>query len=193
MVAKQERSQLTRDRLVRAASDAFAQQGFAGTSLQDVCRGADVSMGALTFHFSKKSDLAAAVAEAGAQATRQTVEDILRTEADPLTSAVALTCALVDLLTENSSALATTQLARTGSDWDDAWLPAVRLLLQEAKEQCLIDSEVEIEKLVRLASLLVHGSAYTLRSVAQEGDRATELAHIWAAVLHGIAAPATHR
>lgn len=189
-MAKQERALLTRDRLVRAAADAFARQGYTGTSLQDICRGAGISMGALTFHFSKKSDLAAAVAETGVQSARQAVDRALRRTADPLTSVVAVTCELADLLARDSTVRAAEQLAETAQAWDDVWIPTVRLLLYEAKQRRLLDSAIEVETLVHLASHLVHGSAPGLRCAERDKGGTTELSRIWAAVMHGITAPA---
>ncbi|MDI3389976.1 TetR family transcriptional regulator [Streptomyces sp. B-S-A8] len=188
-MVKQERALLTRDRMVRAAADAFARQGYTGTSLQDVCRGAGVSMGALTFHFARKRDLAAAVTEVGTETTRQAIDRVLHATDDPLQSVVAVTCELADLLASDAGVQATRQLAEPAADWDDIWMPTVRLLLFEAEQQQLLDSAVKVETLVRLASHLVHGSASSLRGTEQGEHRATELSRIWAAVIHGITAP----
>jgi AcrR family transcriptional regulator len=47
----------TRERLLLAAADAFAQRGYDGTRVADIAAAADVSSGALYAHFGSKADL----------------------------------------------------------------------------------------------------------------------------------------
>ncbi len=47
----------TRDRLLRAAADAFAARGYDGTRVADIAAAAGVSNGALYAHFASKADL----------------------------------------------------------------------------------------------------------------------------------------
>ena len=47
----------TRDRLLRAAADVFAERGYDGTRVADIAAAAGVSNGALYAHFASKADL----------------------------------------------------------------------------------------------------------------------------------------
>jgi len=47
----------TRDRLLRAAADAFAERGYDGTRVADIAAAAGVSNGAIYAHFDSKADL----------------------------------------------------------------------------------------------------------------------------------------
>jgi AcrR family transcriptional regulator/ferredoxin len=49
----------TRERLLRAAADAFAERGYDGTRVADIAAAAGVSNGALYAHFASKADLLA--------------------------------------------------------------------------------------------------------------------------------------
>ncbi|MEU6404204.1 ScbR family autoregulator-binding transcription factor [Streptomyces sp. NPDC046985] len=72
-MVKQERAARTRQALIRAAAEVFAEQGFARASISTVSLRAGVSNGALHFHFATKSALAEAVQqEAAAVVTRVT-------------------------------------------------------------------------------------------------------------------------
>ena len=53
----------TRHALIRAARRSFNQRGYAATSLDDVCRLARLTKGALYHHFDNKEDLFRAVLE----------------------------------------------------------------------------------------------------------------------------------
>ncbi|GHF71950.1 hypothetical protein GCM10010218_61580 [Streptomyces mashuensis] len=187
-MVKQERALLTRERLVRAAADAFARRGYTGTSLQDICRSAGISMGALTFHFSRKNDLAAVVKEVGFAVTREEVERARHDAPDPLSAVVAVTCGIVDLLARDSSVRAAQAMHRTAPVWDEAWVPQVRRLLDQADRQGLLDPTVRTETLVRLSVHLVHGAAAALHATeAPDPHKAAELAELWSVILRGAA------
>lgn len=67
-MARQERATRTRELLVRAAAQVFAEAGYGHASLEDISRRAGVSRGALHFHFAAKQDLAQAVEDAAVAA-----------------------------------------------------------------------------------------------------------------------------
>src|SRR3546814_16701921 len=48
----------TKDRILGAAEELFAQHGFAGTSLRQVTSRADVTIAAVNYHFGSKENLA---------------------------------------------------------------------------------------------------------------------------------------
>ncbi|GAA1816983.1 TetR/AcrR family transcriptional regulator [Actinomadura chokoriensis] len=54
----------TRERLLRAAAEAFARHGYDGTRVADIARAAGVSNGALYAHFGSKADLLVAALRA---------------------------------------------------------------------------------------------------------------------------------
>jgi len=59
-----------RTRLLEAARDLMRRNGFAGTSVDDLCQGAGVTKGAFFHHFKTKEALGVAAAEAWTEATR---------------------------------------------------------------------------------------------------------------------------
>lgn len=69
----------TRERLLRAAADGFAQRGYDGTRVADIAAAAGVSNGALYAHFGSKAELmVAALREHGPE----TLADMLAAEPD---------------------------------------------------------------------------------------------------------------
>ncbi|MDG4864328.1 ScbR family autoregulator-binding transcription factor [Streptomyces sp. T-3] len=69
-MVKQERAARTRQSLIRAAAEVFAQDGFAPASLNAISRRAGVSNGALHFHFESKLALAQAVHDEARETVR---------------------------------------------------------------------------------------------------------------------------
>jgi AcrR family transcriptional regulator len=57
-LARQERAERTRSNILDAAAKVFDERGFTGASLSDILARADVTKGALYFHFSSKDELA---------------------------------------------------------------------------------------------------------------------------------------
>lgn len=53
----------TRDRIVEAAIEAFAEQGFRGASTRDIARRAETNQGLITYHFRSKDELWRAAAD----------------------------------------------------------------------------------------------------------------------------------
>ena len=69
-MVKQERAARTRDTLVRAAAEVFAEEGFGTASISAISKRAGVSTGGLHFHFGSKGALAEAVAERASEKLR---------------------------------------------------------------------------------------------------------------------------
>lgn len=175
---KQERAVLTRGRLLRGAAGEFARQGYAGTSLQDVCHAAGVSMGALTFHFSSKYALAEAVAEAGAAETREAVTQVAKWETGPLLAVARLTCDLAALLALSPVVRATARLeeelgAAVGG-WRAVWRPAVGDLLERARMLEELTAGVEADIVAQLTERLLLGAAAVVHAetAAEPGTEA---------------------
>ncbi|MER6119428.1 ScbR family autoregulator-binding transcription factor [Streptomyces sp. NPDC001743] len=74
-MVKQDRAARTRQSLIRAAAEVFAQEGFAPASLAAISRRAGVSNGALHFHFENKKLLARAVVDEAAESVRRIIEE----------------------------------------------------------------------------------------------------------------------
>ncbi|WP_395103720.1 TetR/AcrR family transcriptional regulator [Actinomadura sp. SCN-SB] len=69
----------TRDRLLRAAADAFARHGYEGTRVADIASAAGVSNGALYSHFGSKAELLVAALRTHG---RQLLAELLAAEPD---------------------------------------------------------------------------------------------------------------
>ncbi|GAA3115101.1 TetR/AcrR family transcriptional regulator [Streptomyces rectiviolaceus] len=194
-MAKQARSARTREALVRAAASVFDDAGYEGTALARISEAADISMGALTFHFSSKKALAEEVQEQGVATTRRVVEQVAATRgASPLETVVSVTLALATLLGRDPLVRAAARLARertdSACDWSDCWLPTVEQLTALAAEsEC--PGRDDRATVVALAQLLVAGAEAHIRGAARAEngpDLSGEFARIWEAMLRGITA-----
>ncbi|NKQ27850.1 TetR family transcriptional regulator [Streptomyces galbus] len=133
-MARQERAEQTRQRIVEAAATEFAGHGYDGTSLHGIVRTAGVTMGALTFHFRSKSALADAVQESGAAATRAALD--AAAPAPGFDGALERVLALAGALRTVPSVRAAARLTReghaAGHGWYDCWAPDLRDALERS-------------------------------------------------------------
>jgi AcrR family transcriptional regulator len=104
---KQDRAVRTQRAVLVAAGEAFAENGFLGTSIADILERAQVTKGALYFHFASKEDLAVALIAAEEEAAARMAEEELSRSAPPLQ-------ALVALVTRWAQAIQTDPIIRAG-------------------------------------------------------------------------------
>ncbi|MDA5283743.1 ScbR family autoregulator-binding transcription factor [Streptomyces sp. NPDC054904] len=96
-MVKQERAARTREVLVRAAAEVFAEEGFVTASIAAISKRAGVSAGGLHFHFGSKTALAEAVARR-ASATLRTITVSRVPDGNALQALVDSTHELMELL-----------------------------------------------------------------------------------------------
>ncbi|MFE3185863.1 TetR family transcriptional regulator [Streptomyces violascens] len=196
MTKQQDRAVRTRAALVRAASAQFDRDGYDGTTLAKVCGAAGISLGALTFHYASKSELADAVMAEG-RALTQTA--LLRRTAQPgpaLRKVVDVTLELARLLEEETSVRAAVRLARerpsTGG-WSDVWLPVVQHLLDQAHADGQLRGGAQPADVTTLVEYLTAGAEAVLRgrlgAGTASGNGVARLESVWRLALAGVCIP----
>lgn len=101
---KQERATRTRESLVRAAAEVFAEEGFAAASVATISRRAGVTTGGSTSTSPAKAALARAVEDRSVEAVRRIIDaarEAGEVAADPLRVLLDSTSALMTLLAED--------------------------------------------------------------------------------------------
>ncbi|MCD9878203.1 TetR/AcrR family transcriptional regulator [Streptomyces guryensis] len=195
-MAVQARAERTREALIRAAADVVDDKGYNGATLVAISRSARVSMGALTFHFASKSELAEAVVERAATvAGKQTASAAGQTS--PLRAVGALLQALARLLDEDVVVRAASLLARERPDivpaWHSSWMPMLSQLLDEAEAAGELRHGVRPSAVAGLVMyLLTAVEVHPRTAPGQERFRgaAGAMSRLWPFVCHGIAATA---
>jgi AcrR family transcriptional regulator len=89
-VTQQPRAQRTRQSILEAAGQVFAENGFVGASVEEVLTRSNTTKGALYFHFRTKEDLAAAVIEEEETVADRIAERELVRDAPPLEVLISL-------------------------------------------------------------------------------------------------------
>lgn len=140
-MVKQERAARTRQVLVRAAAEVFAQSGFTLASLTSISQKAGVSTGALHFHFASKQALARAVEDEAAAVVRTIAGPASAGGPNPLQRLIDATHALMGRLDQDVVVRAGFELAGGLPRRDDA--VDLRGVWQDWVEEVLRDAERE--------------------------------------------------
>ncbi|MFC8920259.1 ScbR family autoregulator-binding transcription factor [Streptomyces sp. NPDC047821] len=139
-MVKQERAARTRQSLIRAAAEVFAQEGFAPASLATISRRAGVSNGALHFHFENKKALARAVENEAAERVRGITAGVLEGGGSALQALVDTTHELMNRLGDDIVVRAGFEL---GGDPARGEAPQLRREWQRWIEEALRRAEQE--------------------------------------------------
>ncbi|MGW5987270.1 TetR family transcriptional regulator [Streptomyces anulatus] len=189
----QERAARTRQAVLEAAADEFAERGYEGASLQRMVWRAATSIGALTFHFGTKTALAEEVS-AGGHARFERCLAELAAAPDPLRELRTLIGALARLAHEDTFVRATRRLEadRPGEvpPLTEVWLPVLRDLLDRAHDAQRLRPGVSPEDAVALLAHLAEG-AMAAHGATRDSAWDAVWDSVWNVVLHGLAADRT--
>ncbi|KJY18042.1 MULTISPECIES: ScbR family autoregulator-binding transcription factor [Streptomyces] len=192
-MVKQERAARTRESLVHAAAEVFAEEGFTAASIAQISRRAGVTSGALHFHFEGKTSLALAVEERAARAMREAaaVNEERDRAGGPLQVLVGSTYTMLSLLTEDIGVRAAFALCADAGhesrlDLRRQWKLWTEGLLVAAEQAGLLAEGVSPQEATDLVVALTVGLDGLGGFEPGHGARQL-LTRIWSVVLPGIA------
>jgi AcrR family transcriptional regulator len=192
-VVKQERAVRTRQALVRAAAEEFARYGYDGTSLSAISKAAGLSVGAVTFHFPSKVQLADAVQHEGRAVTVAALERLSAEPRAPLRLVIELTLELARLLEQEVCVRSAIRLTheRPGTEsWSESWLPRVRGLLEQAYENGQLHTDTLPADVTTLVEYLTSGAEAYLRACMGSDpafeNAVTQLKRVWHLAFVGV-------
>ncbi|MBB1242003.1 TetR family transcriptional regulator [Streptomyces durbertensis] len=189
----------TRRRLVVAAAEMFDRKGYASATLSDIARVAQVTKGALYFHFASKGDLAEAVQAAGSELLRDAVRRHRGHDNSPLQTLIDVTHWLATALRQEPTVRANFRLSRERdgrrpvfTDFHQRWLSLTSSLLEQARRA----GELRVEAGHLGPHTLVASAVCGIEALADTDMPEVELTErvsaLWGLLLPGLAADADH-
>lgn len=119
-MVRQARSEATRRKIIAAAVELFNEMGYPATGLGDIIERAEMTKGALYYHFDSKESLATAIIEEGSENLVQAFRSITESSAPTLESMIHGVFVVADLLSTDQIARSGTQLLRAFGEFNDA-------------------------------------------------------------------------
>lgn len=203
-MTRQLRAVRTRQALVSAAASEFDRSGYAGAALNRVCRAAGITMGALTFHFATKGELASAVQMQGQAITRAALADLPAGPAPAIHRAIDVTLELARLLEEEPAVRSAARLSRERPDedlaWTLSWIAALQELFRQAYQEGQLHAAIRPEDLATLSRFLMLGAEDRARaectrsgSEPREPSAVEEVRQMWDIIQWGICGPSRRK
>lgn len=189
-MAQQERALRTRRAVLEAAAAVFAERGYAAATIVEIHRRANVTKGALYFHFASKAALAQAVLEARIGAAYRVPRPF------KLQEWVDAGMTLAARLPREPMLLAGVRLAADhrglgavfGSVWP-AWTQLTAGLLSEAKARGEVLPHVVPERTAEVFLGAWIGVQLVSQAVSQRADLERRVSELFVHVLPAVAAP----
>jgi AcrR family transcriptional regulator len=190
-MAQQERAIRTRRAILEAAGAVFDEHGYASTTISMVLERADVTKGALYFHFSSKESLAQAVLDEQVPFGTVPEQPCKLQEIIDMTFVVGQRLMDNDLL-RGSVRLAVDQATPSGVDHGGPfrqWADRLTSLLEQARNQGELLPTVDPRETVELLVGSFTGIQLMSRALSDRADLGHRLSVLWAHVLPSVAVP----
>ena len=137
-VPNERRADTTRQRLIAAAARLFANRPYSMVSLDDILAEAELTKGAMYFHFASKQALALAIIADLAEMCRAAITELVARKMSGLETLIDLIYLLTVQETQNVVARAGVRLldalenTALGATWWQSWIEFVASLIQKA-------------------------------------------------------------
>ncbi|MGW0330995.1 ScbR family autoregulator-binding transcription factor [Streptomyces sp. NPDC003011] len=190
-MARQERAIRTRRAILEAAGAVFDEHGYTSTTIAMVLERADVTKGALYFHFPSKEALAQAVLDEQVPFGTVPPQPCKLQEMIDMTFVVGQRL-LGNALLRGSVRLAVDQASPSGVDHGEPfrqWADRLTSLLEQGRAQGELLPTVDIRETVELLVGSFTGIQLMSRALTDRDDLGHRLSVLWAHVLPSIAVP----
>jgi AcrR family transcriptional regulator len=190
---KQERARKTRQDIMLAAASAFERLGYTAARLDDIGRDAQVTKGALYFHFPSKAELAKAVVATHFSRWSEIRDGITAQELDPLTTVVALSFGVARNYRSSVIARAGVRLGNEYRVIDIdlprpfvGWIAQLGDLLKEAQSENLVRETLDCEAAANAIVASYFGMQEVSARLTDGKDLLRRLRDWWSLVLPAI-------
>ncbi|MBD0838420.1 ScbR family autoregulator-binding transcription factor [Streptomyces sp. TRM68416] len=190
---RQLRAEQTRTTIITAAADLFDRHGYESTSLSDIVEHAQVTKGALYFHFAAKEDLAQAIMELQSRASRRVASEMDARGYSCLEALMRTTFGVARLSVEGPIPRAGLRLATGGvavrsplqhpfTEWLEL---ASRKLLGAVKESD-VHPDVDIDAAAHSFVCFFIGTRVVGRSLEPVARQPRRVAEMWHILIRGL-------
>ncbi|MFD3551201.1 TetR family transcriptional regulator [Streptomyces goshikiensis] len=206
-MAIQQRAARTKQIILWAAASEFDEGGYERTSLSRIGARAQVTTGAVVFHFATKAELAEAVRQRSRTVTREAVQWAAYEVSGAVRKLMAVTRTLIALFETDEVVRAGERLSRELKPQADPgeecpWRREVARLSRAVEAEGLLGPGADAEALAALVSYVVSGVELAMRRTPQPADEPwlgeagslcgaaqVQLERIWALLLPVLGGP----
>jgi AcrR family transcriptional regulator len=185
----------TRERIVLAAAQAFAERGYCGVNLADVVEGLGFTKGALYFYFSNKESLASEIVERHFAAWEEVIPAVLKGggrqgEGDYLDALVEISHRVAETYRSTVIAQAGSRLSAernlVKTDLPEpfvGWIEKISGLLRAGKRAGQIRNDVDTTAVAQMSVGFFYGAQLVSDHLTKRQDLHLQLDLFWSSVL----------
>ncbi|WP_454789222.1 ScbR family autoregulator-binding transcription factor [Mycolicibacterium lutetiense] len=192
-MARQARSELTRQKIITAAVDLFSARGYPATGLGDIIARAEMTKGALYYHFDSKESLAEAIIGDGGTAMLTTFRAIAESTSPALENTIHGLFVVADFTRSDMVAQIGMQLLRTFSGINAAatrvytsWLDELTEQLTQAAEEGDLQENLDVASAAEVILGSMLGAEALSRATTTGIDLHERVARTWDLLLPAI-------
>jgi AcrR family transcriptional regulator len=149
-MVRQARSEATRRKIITSAVELFNEIGYPATGLGDIIERAEMTKGALYYHFDSKESLATAIIEEGSTRLADAFRNVTASSAPSLEGTIHGLFVVADLMITDRIARSGTQLLRAFGEFNDVaartyggWTAEMTERTQQAIEEGDVRAELD--------------------------------------------------
>lgn len=192
-MAQQERAVRTREAVILAAAEAFADAGFLATSMADIFARAGVTKGALYFHFTSKEELAFAIIDAEEEAAAELIGSVMATDTPPLQKLIDISFRWAHLIQNSPVVKAGVRMIIEQGTYSrpmplpyDQWQELASQLLAQAQERGELERGVDVRVMAEFIVSSFTGAQVVSQVVSGHKDLMQRVERMWQLLLKGL-------
>jgi AcrR family transcriptional regulator len=192
-MVRQARSEATRRKIITSAVDLFNEIGYPATGLGDIIERAEMTKGALYYHFDSKESLATAVIEDGCTNLMLAFRGIAQSSAPALESIIHGVFVVADLVGTDPVARSATQLLRALGEFNDAtartyrgWLAEMSARTRQAIDEGDVRADVDPAAVGETIVGMMLGAEVISNALSAGADVLERIAKSWRVLLPAI-------
>ena len=192
-MVRQARSEATRRKIITSAVELFNEIGYPATGLGDIIERAEMTKGALYYHFDSKESLATAIIEEGSAHLVQAFRNITSSSAPALESIIHGVFVVADLLNTDMIARSGTQLMRAFGEFNEAaarayggWLAEMTACTRQAIDDGDLRGDLDPQAVGETIVGSMLGAELLANATTAGADMLQRMARTWKVLLPAI-------
>jgi AcrR family transcriptional regulator len=192
-MVRQARSAATRRKIITSAVELFNEIGYPAAGLGDIIERAEMTKGALYYHFDSKESLATAIIEEGSAHLIAAFRNITTSSAPALESIIHGVFVVTDLLSTDQLARSGTQLLRAFGEFNDAaartysgWVSEMSERARQAIDEGDLRGDLDPDAVGETIVGLMLGMELLANATTAGADVMARVARTWKVLLPGI-------
>lgn len=192
-MVRQARSEMTRRKIITAAVDLFSEAGYPVTGLGDIIERAEMTKGALYYHFDSKESLAAAIVEEGVADLFATFHNISESSSPAMENIIHGIFVVADRVDSDRSVRVSVQLLRLFGGFSDTakqsyhlWLTEIAKRVDQAREEGDLRAGLDTRAVTETIVGAMVGAELLSSAASDDADLHDRVTRVWQVLLPAI-------